>query len=51
MSKSEIQQLKEQIYDLKEYLYSDLCQACGETALSLEKISQRLNELESQQNS
>ena len=51
MSKSEIQQLKDQIIDLKEYLYSDLCRVCGETALSLEKISQRLNELESQQNS
>jgi hypothetical protein len=51
MSKSEIQELKDQIHDLKEYLYSDLCKACGETALSLEKISQRLNELESQQNS
>ena len=51
MSKSEIQQLKDQIIYLKEYLYSDLCRACGETALSLEKISQRLNELESQQNS
>jgi hypothetical protein len=51
MSKSEIQQLKDQIYDLKEYLYSDLCKACGDAALSLDKINQRLNELESQQNS
>ena len=51
MSKEEIQQLKEQISDLKEYLYSDLCKACGDAALSLDKISQRLNQLESQQNS
>jgi len=51
MSKEEIHQLKNQIHDLKEYLYSDLCKACGEAALSLEKISQRLTELESQQNS
>jgi len=51
MSQQEIQQLKDQIHDLKEYLYSDLCKACGDAALSLEKISQKLNELESQQNS
>jgi hypothetical protein len=51
MSKSEIQQLKDQIHDLKEYLYSDLCKACGDAALSLDKINQRLVELESQQNS
>ena len=51
MSKQEILELKEKLHELKEYLYSDLCRACGEAALSLEKISQRLNELESQQNS
>ena len=51
MSQQEIQQIKDQIHDLKEYLYSDLCKACGDAVLSLEKISQRLNELESQQNS
>ena len=51
MSKSEIQQLKDQVYDLKEYLYSDLCKACGDAALSLDKINQKLIELESQQNS
>jgi len=51
MSKQEISELKEKLHELKEYLYSDLCRACGEAALSLEKISQRLNELESQQNS
>jgi hypothetical protein len=51
MSKEEIQQLKDQIHDLKEYLYSDLCKACGDAALALDKISQRLNHLESQQNS
>ena len=51
MSKQEILELKEKLHELKEYLYSDLCKACGEAALSLEKISERLNELESQQNS
>ena len=51
MSKSEIQELKDQIYDLKEYLYSDLCKACGDAALSLDKINERLTKLESQQNS
>ena len=51
MSKREIQELKDQVYNLKEYLYSDLCKACGDAAITLEKISQRLNELESQQNS
>ena len=51
MSKEEIQELKEQKHDLKEYLYSDLCKACGDAALSLDKINQRLIELESQQNS
>ena len=51
MSKSEIQQLKDQIYDLKEYLYSDLCKACGDTALALDEINERLAKLESQQNS
>jgi hypothetical protein len=51
MSKSEIQKLKDQISDLQEYLYSDLCKACGDAALSLDKINQRLIELESQQNS
>lgn len=51
MSSKEIEDLKEQIHELKEYLYSDLCKACGEAALSLDKITQRLTELESQQNS
>lgn len=51
MSKKEIEDLREKINDLKEYLYSDLCKACGDAALSLEKINQRLIELESQQNS
>jgi hypothetical protein len=51
MSQQEIQELKEQIHDLKEYLYSDLCKACGDAALALDKISERLNQLESQQNS
>jgi hypothetical protein len=51
MSKSEIEELKEKIHELKEYLYSDLCKACGDAALALDKISQRLNQLESQQNS
>jgi hypothetical protein len=51
MLNQEIQQLKDQLHDLKEYLYSDLCKACGDAALALDKISQRLNQLESQQNS
>ena len=51
MSQEEIQQLKDQIHDLREYLYSDLCKACGDAALALDKINQRLNQLESQQNS
>lgn len=51
MTNPEIQELKDQIHDLKEYLYSDLCRACGEAAFLLEKINQRLIELESQQNS
>jgi hypothetical protein len=51
MLQQEISELKEKIHELREYLYSDLCKACGEAALSLEKISQRLTELESQQNS
>ena len=50
-NQNEINELKEKIYELQEYLYSDLCKACGETAFALEKISQRLNELELQQNS
>ena len=50
MSKEEIQDLKDQIHDLKEYLYSDLCKACGDAALALDKINQRLIELESQRN-
>lgn len=51
MSKTEIEELKEKIHELKEYLYSDLCKACGDAALALEKINERLNQLESQQNS
>jgi hypothetical protein len=51
MSKSEILELKDQISDLKEYLYSDLCKACGDAALALDKINERLIQLESQQNS
>jgi hypothetical protein len=51
MSQQEIQELKEQIHDLKEYLYSDLCRACGDAALALDKINNRLIKLESQQNS
>jgi hypothetical protein len=51
MSKSEISELKDQISDLKEYLYSDLCKACGDAALALDKINERLIQLESQQNS
>ena len=51
MSQQEIQELKEQIHDLKEYLYSDLCKACGDAALALDKINNRLIKLESQQNS
>jgi hypothetical protein len=51
MPKTEIEELKDQIHDLKEYLYSDLCKACGEAALALDKINERLNKLESQQNS
>jgi hypothetical protein len=51
MSKQEISELKEKLHELKEYLYSDLCKACGDAALALDKISERLNELESQQNS
>ena len=51
MSQQEIQEIKEQIHDLKEYLYSDLCKACGDAALALDKINNRLIKLESQQNS
>jgi hypothetical protein len=51
MLNQEIQQLKDQLHDLKEYLYSDLCKSCGDAALALDKINQRLIELESQQNS
>ncbi len=51
MSKSEIEELKEKIHELKEYLYSDLCKACGDAALALDKINERLTKLESQQNS
>lgn len=51
MINQEIELLKEQVSDLREYLYSDLCKACGEAALSLEKINQRLIELESQEKS
>jgi hypothetical protein len=50
MGKQEIEELKEQIHDLKEYLYSDLCKACGDAALALDKINQRLMELETQNN-
>jgi hypothetical protein len=48
MSKEEIQELKDQLHDLREYLYSDLCKACGEAALALDKINERLIQLESQ---
>jgi len=51
MSKSEISELKEKVHELQEYLYSDLCKACGDAALALDKLNQRLIELESQQNS
>ena len=51
MSKSEISELKEKVHDLQEYLYSDLCKACGDAALALDKINERLTILESQQNS
>jgi hypothetical protein len=51
MSKTEISELRDQISDLKEYLYSDLCKACGDAALALDKINERLIQLESQQNS
>jgi hypothetical protein len=51
MSQKEIREIKEQIHDLKEYLYSDLCKSCGEAALELEKIIKKLDQLESQQNS
>jgi hypothetical protein len=51
MSKSEILELKEKVHELKEYLYSDLCKACGDAALALDKINERLIKLESQQNS
>jgi hypothetical protein len=51
MSKQEIEKLKEKVFELKEYLYSDLCRACGEAALAIDKIHQKLIELESQQNS
>jgi len=50
MSKSEISELRDQVSDLKEYLYSDLCKACGDAALALDKINERLIQLESQQN-
>jgi DNA mismatch repair ATPase MutS len=46
-----INELKEKIHELKEYLYSDMCKSCGDAAIELDKISQRLSELESQQNS
>jgi len=51
MSQEEIQHLKDQISDLKEYLYSDLCKACGDATLALDKINERLTKLESPQNS
>jgi hypothetical protein len=51
MSQSEISELKEKVHELKEYLYSDLCKACGDAALALDKINERLIKLESQQNS
>jgi len=51
MSKSEISELRDQVSDLKEYLYSDLCKACGDAALALDKINERLIKLETQQNS
>jgi DNA mismatch repair ATPase MutS len=47
----EIKNLQEQIHDLKEYLYSDLCKSCGDAAIELDKISQILSELEAEQNS
>ena len=50
MSNQEIQDLKDQVHDLKEYLYSDLCKACGDAALALDKINQRLMDLENQKN-
>ena len=37
--------LKETIFDLREYLYSDICRQCGEVAIRLEKCILDLEEL------
>jgi hypothetical protein len=41
MSK-EIESLKEQIHELKEYLDSDICRSCGEISLKLDEYIQQL---------
>jgi hypothetical protein len=41
---SQIQSLKEKIYNLREYLHSDICRQCGDAAIKLEEYLLDLEE-------
>lgn len=41
-NKLRIIEIKEKIYDLTEYLHSDICRSCGEVAIQIEKYVQEL---------
>jgi len=44
-NQNEINQLKEKIYELQEYLNSDSCKGCYESVLKLEDYQKKLTEI------
>lgn len=43
--KQQILELQEKIHEIKEYLYSDICRNCGESAIKLEQYLKELANL------
>ena len=44
-NQNEINELKEKIYELQEYLNSDSCKGCYESVLKLEDYQKKLTEI------
>ncbi len=42
----EIEQIREKIYDLMEYLNSEACFSCGQAAILIDECKQKIKDLE-----
>ena len=45
-----IKSLKDEIYHLKEYLYSDCCKKCADIVLKIEQYQQQIESLQNPKN-